>query len=155
MKCPYCGFEDTRVIDSRPSEDRCAIRRRRLCEMCQKRFTTYEKVETLPLIVIKKDNTREVFDREKLVDRVMRACHKRPVPVAAVEHLADEIENTALNSFDKEIRSQEIGEMVMEKLRELDEVAYVRYASVYRQFRDIDTFMQELEKLRTDTKKKE
>lgn len=148
MKCPYCSNLDTKVIDSRPAEDGSTIRRRRLCEQCNHRFTTYEKVETMPLIVIKKDQTRELFDREKLVERILRACHKRPVTVAEVEHLVDEIENRAHNSFDKEISSQEIGEMVMDGLRDLDEVAYVRFASVYRQFTDIDTFMDELQKIK-------
>lgn len=155
MKCPFCSNMDTRVIDSRPSEDGTTIRRRRLCEECQKRFTTYEKVETLPLIVIKRDETREEFDREKLVERILRACHKRPVSIVEVEALVDEIENKALNNFNKEISSREIGEMVMDGLRELDEVAYVRFASVYRQFTDIDTFMEELEKIKTGSYKKE
>ena len=154
MKCPYCTNPDTRVIDSRPSEDGSTIRRRRLCENCQKRFTTYEKVETMPLFVIKKDQTRETFDREKLVERILRACHKRPVSVADIEHLADEIENKALNSFDKEITTKEIGEMVMDGLRALDEVAYVRFASVYQQFTDIDTFLEELEKIKRDSSKR-
>ena len=154
MKCPYCTNPDTRVIDSRPSEDGSTIRRRRLCENCQKRFTTYEKVETMPLFVIKKDQTRETFDREKLVERILRACHKRPVSVADIEHLADEIENKALNSFDKEITTKEIGEMVMDGLRALDEVAYVSFASVYRQFTDIDTFLEELEKIKRDSSKR-
>ena len=146
MKCPYCTNPDTRVIDSRPSEDGSTIRRRRLCENCQKRFTTYEKVETMPLFVIKKDQTRETFDREKLVERILRACHKRPVSVADIEHLADEIENKALNSFDKEITTKEIGEMVMERLKPIDEVAYIRFASVYRRFQDVNSFMREITK---------
>ena len=152
MKCPFCGNIDTRVIDSRPSEDGSTIRRRRLCEECQKRFTTYEKVETVPLIVIKRDETREEFDREKLVERILRACHKRPVSINDIEGLVDNIENRALNNFNKEISSREIGEMVMEGLRELDEVAYVRFASVYRQFKDITTFRDELNKLLEATK---
>ena len=151
MKCPFCGNIDTRVIDSRPSEDGSTIRRRRLCEECQKRFTTYEKVETVPLIVIKRDETREEFDREKLVERILRACHKRPVSINDIEGLVDNIENRALNNFNKEISSREIGEMVMEGLRELDEVSYVRFASVYRKFTDIDTFMEELEKIKKDS----
>lgn len=154
MKCPFCSNQDTRVIDSRPSEDGSTIRRRRLCEQCQRRFTTYEKVETMPLIVIKKDETRETFDREKLVERILRACHKRPVSAADIEKLADEIENHAHNKFDKEITTQEIGEMVMEGLRALDEVAYVRFASVYRQFTDIDTFLEELKRIKRDSRKK-
>jgi transcriptional repressor NrdR len=154
MKCPYCGNADTRVIDTRPSEDGSTIRRRRLCEQCQRRFTTYEKVETMPLVVIKKDQTRETFDREKLIERILRACHKRPVSMTDIEHLADEIENRALNSFDKEITTKEIGEMVMEGLRALDEVAYVRFASVYRQFTDIDTFLEEIKKIKKDNTRK-
>ena len=145
MKCPYCGYMDTRVIDSRPSEDRSAIRRRRLCENCEKRFTTYEKVETVPLMVIKKDKTREMFDRDKLVERVMRACHKRPVSASDIEKLADDIENIARSSYDKEIETREIGEHVLRALRDLDEVAYVRFASIYREFTGIDSFMKELQ----------
>lgn len=145
MKCPYCGNVDTRVIDSRPSEDHSAIRRRRLCEKCEKRFTTYEKVETVPLMVVKKDNTREMFDRDKLIERVMRACHKRPVSATAIEKLADDIENIARSSYDKEIQTREIGEHVLRALRDLDEVAYVRFASIYREFTGIDSFMKELQ----------
>ena len=154
MKCPFCSYEESKVIDSRPTDEGERIRRRRECLNCQKRFTTYEKVETMPLVVIKKDQTRETFDREKLVERILRACHKRPVSVSDIEKLADEVETHALNSFDKEITSREIGEMVMEGLRKLDEVAYVRFASVYRQFTDIDTFMQELRKIKRDSNRK-
>lgn len=150
MRCPYCGNFDTRVIDSRPSEDRSAIRRRRLCEACQKRFTTYEKVETVPVMVIKRDNTRELFDHDKLVERVMRACHKRPVSMTVIEKMADDIENMARSSYDKEIETREIGEMVLQRLRKLDEVAYVRFASIYRQFTDIDSFMRELQRLKKE-----
>ena len=147
MKCPYCGFEDTRVIDSRPSEDRCAIRRRRLCEMCQKRFTTYEKVETIPLIVIKKDNTREQYDRSKIEGGVLRACHKRPISVNQINQLVDEVETEIFNREEKEIPSSLIGELVMDKLKDLEAVAYVRFASVYREFKDVNTFMSELKKM--------
>ena len=140
MKCPYCTNPDTRVIDSRPSEDGSTIRRRRLCENCQKRFTTYEKVETMPLFVIKKDQTRETFDREKLVERILRACHKRPVSVA-------DIEQELQSNLERKISTVDIGEMVMARLKQVDEVAYVRFASVYRSFKDINTFMEELSKL--------
>ena len=146
MKCPYCGSENLKVVDSRSADDG-SIRRRRQCEECKKRFTTYEKIETLPLMVIKKDDSREFFDRDKLINRIMRATYKRPVSPEQIEAIADDIENTALNSFDREISSRDIGERVMEKLKDLDEVAYVRFASVYRQFRDINTFMEELKKL--------
>lgn len=145
MKCPYCGNVDTRVIDSRPSEDHSAIRRRRLCEKCEKRFTTYEKVETVPLMVVKKDNTREMFDRDKLIERVMRACHKRPVKTSEIEKLADDIENIARSSYEKEISTREIGDHVMRALRDLDEVAYVRFASIYREFTSINSFLKELQ----------
>lgn len=154
MKCPFCGSENLKVIDSR-SADEAAIRRRRQCEDCKKRFTTYEKIETLPLMVIKKDNSREMFDRDKLINRMMRATYKRPVSAQVLERIADDIENTALNSFDREISSREIGEMVMEKLREVDEVAYVRFASVYREFKDVNSFMLELRKLMEQNKEKE
>ena len=147
MKCPYCGFEDTRVIDSRPSEDRCAIRRRRLCEMCQKRFTTYEKVETMPLIVIKKDNNREQYDRTKIEAGILRACHKRPISVNRINQLIDDVETEIFNREEKEIPSALIGEILMDKLKNLDPVAYVRFASVYREFKDVNTFMNELKKM--------
>lgn len=148
MKCPFCGYEDTRVIDSRPSEDRSTIRRRRICEKCQKRFTTYEKVETMPLIVIKKDGSRQTFDREKLIERILRACHKRKVSLTEIEKLADEIENAALSSLNKEISTSEIGEKVLMGLWKLDEVAYIRFASVYREFVDLDSFLTELDRMR-------
>lgn len=147
MKCPYCGFIDDRVIDSRPTDEGTVIRRRRECIKCAKRFTTYEKVESLPLIVIKKDKTRQPFNREKLINGMLRACEKRPVSIDDIEKLADDIESQIYNSLQREITTNEIGEMVMERLKSLDEVAYVRFASVYRQFKDIDTFMEELRKL--------
>lgn len=150
MKCPYCGFVEDKVIDSRPTEEHNAIRRRRECLQCTKRFTTYEKVESVPLMVIKKDKTRQAFDREKLLNGLLRACEKRPVSIEQLEKLVDEIEVQILNTLKREITTQEIGEMVMTKLKELDEVAYVRFASVYRQFRDINTFMEELHKLLKD-----
>ncbi|WP_251392391.1 transcriptional regulator NrdR [Mediterraneibacter agrestimuris] len=146
MKCPYCGHPDTRVIDSRPAEDNNSIRRRRSCDECGKRFTTYEKVETIPLIVIKKDNNREQFDRAKIELGVLRACYKRPVSAEQIKKTVDEIELDVINREDKEIPSSKVGEIVMEKLRELDPVAYVRFASVYREFKDVNTFMEELKK---------
>ena len=150
MKCPYCGFVEDKVIDSRPTEESTAIRRRRECTKCMKRFTTYEKVESVPLMVIKKDKTRQTFDRDKLLNGLLRACEKRPVSIVDLEKMADEIEGQILNTLKREITSQEIGEMVMTGLKDLDEVAYVRFASVYRQFRDINTFMDELHKLLKD-----
>lgn len=147
MKCPYCGFVEDKVIDSRPTDENAAIRRRRECSKCLRRFTTYEKVESVPLMVIKKDKTRESFDREKLLNGLLKACEKRPVSVNDLEKMVDEIEGTILNTLKREITSQEIGEMVMTRLKDLDEVAYVRFASVYRQFKDINTFMDELRKL--------
>ena len=150
MKCPYCGFIEDKVIDSRPTEESAAIRRRRECSKCLKRFTTYEKVESVPLMVIKKDKTRQTFNREKLLNGLLRACEKRPVSIDVLEKMVDEIEGQILNSLKREITSQEIGEMVMARLKDLDEVAYVRFASVYRQFRDINTFMDELHKLLKD-----
>ena len=147
MKCPFCGNENTRVIDSRPAEENNSIRRRRVCDICEKRFTTYEKVETIPLIIIKKDNNRETYDRSKIEAGVLRACHKRPISANQIEKLVDEVETEIFKMEDKEISSQMIGEYVMEKLKELDAVAYVRFASVYREFKDINTFMDELKKL--------
>ncbi len=144
MKCPYCGSDDTRVIDSRPADDNYSIRRRRICDQCNKRFTTYEKVETIPLIIIKKDNNREQYDRAKIESGVLRACHKRPVSASQITQLVDEIENEISQLEDKEIPSQVIGEIVMRKLKDLDAVAYVRFASVYREFKDVDSFMDEL-----------
>lgn len=147
MKCPYCGFVEDKVIDSRPTDENAAIRRRRECSKCLRRFTTYEKVESVPLMVIKKDKTRESFDREKLLNGLLRACEKRPVSVDDLEKMVDQIESQILNTLKREITTREIGEMVMTRLKDLDEVAYVRFASVYRQFRDINTFMDELHKL--------
>ena len=151
MKCPFCGDDNTRVIDSRPVDDNEAIRRRRQCDECGKRFTTYEKVETIPLIVIKKDKNRETYDRSKIESGVVRSCHKRPVSVDQIEACVDEIENKIFNLGVREIESEKIGEIVMDQIRDLDQVAYVRFASVYRQFKDADTFMSELKKL-LDTK---
>ena len=145
MKCPYCSFRESKVIDSRPADEGSSIRRRRECLACGKRFTTYETVETLPLVV--RDGSRQTFDRRKVLDGMLRACEKRPVPLAELERLAAEIEQTLQNSLDREIRTEAVGEQVMEKLKELDEVAYVRFASVYRQFKDINSFMEELSKL--------
>ena len=151
MKCPFCGDDNTRVIDSRPADDNEAIRRRRQCDECGKRFTTYEKVETIPLIVIKKDKNRETYDRSKIESGVVRSCHKRPVSVDQIEACVDEIENKIFNLGVREIESEKIGEIVMDQIRDLDQVAYVRFASVYRQFKDADTFMSELKTL-LDTK---
>ncbi|MBO5145947.1 MAG: transcriptional repressor NrdR [Lachnospiraceae bacterium] len=147
MKCPFCSHENTRVIDSRPAEENNSIRRRRICDVCSKRFTTYEKVETIPLIVIKKDDNREVYDRSKIEAGVLRACHKRPVSAASVNVLVDEVETEIFNRAEKEIQSRVIGELVMNKLKDLDAVAYVRFASVYREFKDVNTFMDELKKV--------
>ena len=146
MRCPYCGNPDTRVIDSRPAEDKNSIRRRRSCDECGRRFTTYEKVETIPLIVIKKDNNREQYERSKIEQGVLSACYKRPVPAEAIQKTIDAVELEIFNREEKEIPSSEIGEIVMEKLKELDPVAYVRFASVYREFKDAGTFMDELKK---------
>lgn len=147
MKCPFCSSDNTRVIDSRPADDNTSIRRRRLCDDCTKRFTTYEKVETIPLIVIKKDNNREQYDRTKIEAGVLRACHKRPVPVEQITRLVDEVETDVFGREEKEIQSDYIGELVMDKLKDIDAVAYVRFASVYRQFKDVNTFMNELQKM--------
>ena len=147
MKCPYCGDQDSKVVDSRRSEDGLSIRRRRECLQCQKRFTTYETVESLPIVVIKRDSSRQQFDRNKILNGMLRACEKRPVPLAELERAADEIEQAIQNSLDREISTEKIGELVMERLKPLDEVAYVRFASVYRQFKDIDSFMRELNKI--------
>ncbi len=147
MRCPYCGYEDDKVIDSRPTDEGSSIRRRRECSKCTRRFTTYEKVESLPLMVIKKDKNRELFDRNKLLNGLMRACEKRPVSIHDLEKMVDEIESQLHNSLQREITTEEIGELVMSRLKNMDEVAYVRFASVYRQFKDINTFMDELRKL--------
>ncbi len=147
MKCPFCNQENTRVIDSRPVPDNNSIRRRRQCDECGKRFTTYEKIETIPLTVIKKDLSREQYERRKIQDGITRACYKRPVSVERIESLMDEIETEVFNREEKEIPSALIGEIVMDKLKDLDAVAYVRFASVYREFKDVDTFMDELKKI--------
>ncbi len=147
MKCPYCGEENIKVIDSRPADDNNAIRRRRQCEKCKKRFTTYEKVETIPLIVIKKDNIREQYDRGKIEAGILRPCHKRPVSYEQIMSAVEDIENSIFNMEQKEISSTIIGELVMDRLKNLDQVAYVRFASVYREFKDVNTFMDELTKL--------
>ena len=147
MKCPYCGFQESKVVDSRHSDDSTSIRRRRECLSCQKRFTTYETVESLPMIVVKKDNSRQAFDRNKVLNGMLRACEKRPVPMAELERCADEIEQIIQNSLDREVSTAYIGDLVMERLKPLDEVSYVRFASVYRQFKDINNFMQELNKI--------
>ncbi len=146
MKCPFCGKDNTKVIDSRPTED-SSIRRRRQCDECGKRFTTYEKVETMPVIVIKKDNNREPYDREKLVAGIVRSCHKRPVSLGQINAMVDEIETQIFNTGEKEIPTTTIGMIVMDKLKNLDEVAYVRFASVYREFKDVNTFMDEIKKI--------
>lgn len=147
MKCPFCGHENTRVIDSRPAEENNSIRRRRVCDECGKRFTTYEKVETIPLIIIKKDNNRETYDRAKIEAGVLRACHKRPVSANHITRLIEEVETQIFNMEEKEIPSSKIGELVMSKLKDMDAVAYVRFASVYREFKDVNTFMDELKKV--------
>ena len=150
MKCPFCSHENTRVIDSRPAEDNNSIRRRRVCDECGKRFTTYEKIETIPLIIIKKDNNREAYDRSKIGAGVLRACHKRPVSAQQITTLVDEVENEIFNREEREIPSGTIGELVMNKLKDLDAVAYVRFASVYREFKDVNTFMDELKSVLND-----
>ncbi len=147
MKCPFCSSENTRVIDSRPADDNNSIRRRRLCDDCGKRFTTYEKVETIPLIIIKKDNNREQYDRTKIEGGVLRALHKRPVSTDRITKMIDEVETEIFNREEKEIPSTVIGELIMDKLKGLDQVAYVRFASVYREFKDVNTFMNELKKM--------
>ena len=146
MRCPFCNQDNSKVVDSRPVEDTNSIRRRRMCESCGKRFTTYEKVETIPLSVIKKDQTREQYDRAKIQDGILRACYKRPIPIEKIEMIMDSIEGDIFDSADREIASTRIGEIVMEHLKDLDAVAYVRFASVYREFKDVSTFMDELKK---------
>ena len=147
MKCPYCGVENTRVIDSRPADDGAAIRRRRQCDACNKRFTTYEKVDAIPLVVVKKDMNRESYDRAKIEAGVFRSCHKRPISVEQIKTFVDEIENEIFAMEEKEISSSTIGELLMEKLKTLDPVAYVRFASIYREFKDVNTFMDEIKKI--------
>ena len=149
MKCPFCSNVNTRVIDSRPAEDHSSIRRRRICDECGKRFTTYEKIETIPLIIIKKDENREAYDRAKIEAGVLRACHKRPVSAQKITDLIDSVENDIMSMEEKEISSQVIGELIMDKLKDLDPVAYVRFASVYREFKDVNTFMDEIKKILT------
>ena len=146
MKCPFCEFEESKVIDSRPTDEGEAIRRRRECLNCAKRFTTYEKIETIPLMVIKKDGSRQMFDRQKLLNGIMRACEKRPVTTSDMEHIVNEIESATQNLLEREISSQKIGEMVMERLKPIDEVAYIRFASIYHRFQDASSFMQEISK---------
>ena len=150
MKCPYCGYKESKVVDSRPAEEGSSIRRRRECLSCEKRFTTYETVESLPLVVIKKDGSRQSFDRSTVLRGMIRACEKRPVSFDELERISEEIEQNLQNSLEREVSTEAIGEQVMDKLRSVDEVAYVRFASVYRQFKDIDTFMHELNKLLAD-----
>jgi len=147
MKCPFCGFSESKVIDSRPTDEGERIRRRRECTSCGKRFTTYEVIESVPIIVVKKDKSREAFDRAKLFNGLLRACEKRPVSLDTIERIVDDIELTLQNSLDREVTATRIGELAMDKLKDTDEVAYVRFASVYRQFKDINTFMDELAKL--------
>ncbi len=147
MKCPYCSFLQSRVIDSRPTDEGTSIRRRRECESCKKRFTTYEKIEYVRLVVIKKDGNRESFDRSKIINGIIKACEKRPVSIDQIENIVDQIEHNINKNMFKEIETKKIGELVMEKLKNIDEVSYVRFASVYRHFKDINTFVQELEKI--------
>ena len=150
MKCPYCGYEESKVIDSRPADDGERIRRRRECLVCGKRFTTHEVIETVPIIVVKRDRSREVFDRNKLLSGILRACEKRKVSIEQIEKMVDDIEMKLQNSLDREVTSQFIGELAMEELKKVDEVSYVRFASVYRQFKDINTFLEELNKLMSE-----
>lgn len=147
MKCPFCSYFESKVIDSRPTDEGQAIRRRRECIKCGKRFTTYEKIEEIPLIVVKKDGIRQSYNRNKLLNGIIKACEKRPVSVSTIEGIVDDIEKNLYNSLQKEIKSEEIGEMVMNKLKDVDEVSYVRFASVYRQFKDLNSFMEELKKI--------
>lgn len=155
MKCPYCGNDEDKVIDSRPAEEGAAIRRRRECLRCNARFTTYEKIETSPLLVIKKDGTREPFSREKLARGILRSCEKRPVSSEQIEQMVSRVEAHPRNHFKREIKAEELGELVMQELKQVDEVAYVRFASVYREFRDVNSFLTELQTLLTDHKKEE
>ena len=151
MKCPYCGYRESKVVDSRPA-DESSIRRRRECLSCERRFTTYETVETMPVVVVKRDGTRQSFDRSKVLHSMLRACEKRTVPLARLELIADEIEQNIQSSGEREITTDDVGQLVMEKMRRVDEVAYVRFVSVYRKFKDIDTFLQELTKLQAEDK---
>ena len=154
MKCPYCGYEESKVIDSRPADEGERIRRRRECLKCGKRFTTHEVIETVPIVVVKRDKSREVFDRNKLTAGILRACEKRPVSMEQIEKMVDSIEAQLQSSLDREVTSMNIGELTMDQLKNIDEVAYVRFASVYRQFKDINTFMEELTKLLSDKTEK-
>ncbi|NLL82272.1 MAG: transcriptional repressor NrdR [Tissierellia bacterium] len=147
MKCPYCEYHDSKVVDSRPTDEGQAIRRRRECIRCAKRFTTYERVEEIPKLVVKRDGNREVYNRNKLFNGILKSCEKRPISISTIEEIVDDIERTLYNSMEKEITSVEIGEMVMNRLKDIDEVAYVRFASVYRRFKDSNSFMQELKKI--------
>jgi len=147
LKCPFCGFVESKVVDSRPTEEQSAIRRRRECEKCAKRFTTYEKIEEIPLIIVKKDGSREMYQRNKILGGLLRACEKRPVSIKSLEDLADNIEKELYNTLEKEISSKLIGEIIMKNLKSIDDVAYVRFASVYRQFKDLNSFLEELNKL--------
>lgn len=150
MKCPYCEYEDSKVVDSRPTDDNQSIRRRRECIKCQKRFTTYERIEKSPIVVVKKDGTRQSYDRSKLLNGMIRACEKRPVSLSQLEKSVDNIEKKMYNSLEREIKSEDIGEMVMSELKEIDEISYVRFASVYRQFKDIDSFMEEIMNIKSE-----
>ncbi|HZH93418.1 MAG TPA: transcriptional regulator NrdR [Tissierellaceae bacterium] len=152
MKCPYCEYQESKVVDSRPTDEGQAIRRRRECISCGKRFTTYEKIEELPIVVVKKDGNRQVYDRNKLMNGIIKACEKRPVSMSSIEQIVDDIEKTIFNSLENEITSTQIGELVMNKLKDIDEVAYVRFASVYRQFKDVNSFMDELKKILGENK---
>lgn len=154
MKCPYCNYDEDKVVDSRSSHDGMVIRRRRECTKCVKRYTTYERIEEIPLRVIKKDNSREDFDRQKLMSGILKACEKRPVSIEQIETVVDEIEKALESRYDKEVKSGEIGELMMRKLKELDDIAYVRFASVYRQFKDIEQFMNEVKTLKSVDKRK-
>lgn len=150
MRCPFCGYIDSKVIDSRPTDENSTIRRRRECLQCKKRFTTYEKIEKVPIIIVKKDGTRQSYDRDKILNGLIRACEKRPVSLDTLEKSVDNIEKVIYNSMDKEISSMDIGNLVMEELKKIDQVAYVRFASVYREFKDIDTFMKELQSIKEE-----
>jgi len=152
VKCPYCEYQESKVVDSRPTDEGQAIRRRRECISCGKRFTTYEKIEELPIVVVKKDGNRQVYDRNKLMNGIIKACEKRPVSMSSIEQIVDDIEKTIFNSLENEITSTQIGELVMNKLKDIDEVAYVRFASVYRQFKDVNSFMDELKKILGENK---
>lgn len=152
MKCPYCGFEESKVVDSRSTEDHKAIRRRRECLKCNKRYTTYEKIEDIPILVIKKDSNREYFDKSKIINGLLKACQKRPISRVQIDAVADEVEKKISNDMVTEIKSEVIGEMIMERLKEIDEISYVRFASVYRQFKDVNTFIEEIKNLISDKK---